>query len=103
MDFKIGDWVYAGDWCYGEIVSIDEDNDIIFVEFDTGTGGGTWSFERDEVRFAEERKSKKKIYFLTTSNKFDFYVLPAIRISMEEGSHTFLLLSWLKWTVGIAW
>lgn len=50
--FQIGDWVYASDWCYGQIVAI-EDN-LISVEFDTGTGGGTWTFEADEVKLAEE-------------------------------------------------
>jgi hypothetical protein len=51
-DFQIGDYVYASDWCYGQIIDIDDE--FIYVEFDTGSGGGTWGFEADEVRLAEE-------------------------------------------------
>jgi hypothetical protein len=51
-DFQIGDYVYASDWCYGQIIDID--GDFISVEFDTGSGGGTCIFEAHEVRLAEE-------------------------------------------------
>ena len=51
-EFNIGDWVYASDWCYGQIVDID--GDFISVEFDTGSGGGTCMFELHEVRLAEK-------------------------------------------------
>ena len=51
-DFQIGDLVYASDWCYGQIVDID--GDFISVEFDTGSGGGTCSFELEEVMLASE-------------------------------------------------
>ena len=53
MNFKLGDWVYASDWCYGQIVAIDED--LIMVEFDTGTGGGTCTFDADDVVLADDR------------------------------------------------
>ena len=56
MNFKVGDWVYASDWCYGQIVAIDDD--FISVEFDTGTGGGTCTFDMDEVVLADDRSSK---------------------------------------------
>lgn len=49
--FKVGDWVYASDWCYGQIVEIDGDN-LAYVEFDTGTGGGCMSFELSELKLA---------------------------------------------------
>lgn len=52
MNLQIGDRVYASDWCYGQIIDIDDD--YIWVEFDTGTGGGTCAFEHDEVSLAEE-------------------------------------------------
>lgn len=48
MDFKVGDYVYASDWCYGVIVRI-EDN-IADVEFDTAGGGGTLPFELSELK-----------------------------------------------------
>lgn len=51
MKFQIGDWVYAKDWCYGQIVCID--GDLISVEFDTGNGGGTCTFDIDDVVLAE--------------------------------------------------
>ena len=54
MNFQLGDWVYASDWCYGQIIDIDED--YIWVEFDTGIGGGTCSFEHRAVRLAEEKE-----------------------------------------------
>lgn len=50
-DFEIGDYVYASDWCYGQVVDID--GDFISVEFDTGSGGGTAIFEAYEVRLAD--------------------------------------------------
>lgn len=49
MDFKVGDMVYASDWCYGEIIRI-EDN-IADVEFETAGGGGTASFELSELKY----------------------------------------------------
>ena len=51
-DFQVGDWVYAEDWCYGQIVDID--GDFISVEFDTGSGGGTCTFELGDVVLAED-------------------------------------------------
>lgn len=47
--FKIGDYVYADDWCYGQIVEIA--NGLAYVEFDTGTGGGTLPFDFNELVF----------------------------------------------------
>jgi hypothetical protein len=51
-EFEIGDYVYASDWCYGQVVDID--GDLVSVEFDTGRGGGTWTFEAHEIRLAKE-------------------------------------------------
>lgn len=51
-EFEVGDWVYASDWCYGVIVSIEDD--IAVVEFETFGGGGTWSFWLDELTLANE-------------------------------------------------
>lgn len=48
MEFKVGDYVYASDWCYGVIVRI-EDN-IVDVEFETAGGGGTLPFELSELK-----------------------------------------------------
>jgi hypothetical protein len=48
MDFQVGDMVYASDWCYGEIIRI-EDN-IADIEFETAGGGGTISFELSELK-----------------------------------------------------
>ena len=52
MDFKVGDYVYAGDWCYGIIVEIE--NDVAYVEFETYCGGGCFSFGLDELEHAKE-------------------------------------------------
>lgn len=51
-EFEVGDWVYAGDWCYGQIAGL-TDPDIAYVEFNTGTGGGCMAFDRDELHPAE--------------------------------------------------
>lgn len=50
--YEIGDYVYAADWCYGKIVDLDEKG--AWVEFDTGTGGGTLYFYYDELLKARE-------------------------------------------------
>lgn len=43
--FEIGDQVYAGDWCYGQIIDISFENREALVEFDTESGGGSLWFE----------------------------------------------------------
>ena len=48
MGFKVGDYVYASDWCYEKIIRI-EDN-IADVEFEIAGGGGTLPFELGELR-----------------------------------------------------
>ena len=50
--FKVGDHVYGGDWCYGEIVDLEEHGAL--VEFETRGGGGTWYFLYEEMRLEEE-------------------------------------------------
>ena len=52
-DFNIGDWVYASDWCYGQIVDIDMKHDTAVVEFDIDSGGGSMSFGYDELQPAD--------------------------------------------------
>ena len=47
-EFKVGDKVYASDWCYGTIVDID--GYIVLVEFETECGGGTAGFHLRELR-----------------------------------------------------
>lgn len=51
--FRIGDWVYASDWCFGQIVRINKDN-TVDVEFDTCGGGGTACFLLKELTLASE-------------------------------------------------
>ena len=48
MDFKVGDYVYASDCCYGKIIRI-EDN-IADVEFEIAGGGETLPFELGELK-----------------------------------------------------
>ena len=48
--FEIGDWVYAGEWCYGQILELEDD--CAHVEFDTGFGGGCLPFELSELELA---------------------------------------------------
>lgn len=50
IGFKIGDWVYADDWCYGQIV--DMHSSWAIVEFETYGGGGSYSFKVTELKHA---------------------------------------------------
>lgn len=45
--FNVGDWVYADDWCYGQIVDIF--GDTAYILFETGTGGGCVSFKLGDL------------------------------------------------------
>jgi hypothetical protein len=56
MDFKVGDYVYASDWCYGVIVSIE--GNIADVEFKTAGGGGTLPFELSELMHDKKQDFK---------------------------------------------
>ena len=58
-EFNIGDWVYAGDYVYGQIVEFDDD--YAWVEFDTGSGGGTLTFALTDLQPAEPPKETKFI------------------------------------------
>lgn len=54
---KIGDKVYAQDWCEGVITDIDGDEALI--EFETARGGGRLSFSLEELQLAESDKKAK--------------------------------------------
>ena len=59
--FEVNDWVYAGDWCYGQIVDINFEKGEALVEFDTGSGGGSLWFEFGELTRAS-MKGENNIY-----------------------------------------
>lgn len=50
--FTVGDYVYASDWCFGEIVELTDDG--AYVEFETEFGGGTTFFGFDEMVLAAD-------------------------------------------------
>lgn len=52
---KVGDKVYAEDWCEGIIDEID--GDMAVVEFTTSCGGGRLSFPLEELQLAESDKN----------------------------------------------
>ena len=58
-EFKIGDWVYVGNWCYGQIVELKDD--YARVEFDTGSGGGNVLFPLTDLQPAEPPEETKLI------------------------------------------
>lgn len=60
-EFKVGDWVYAKDWCYGQIVELHDDH--AHVEFDTGTGGGTMPFGLEELQPASAPDEVQKTHY----------------------------------------
>lgn len=55
--FRIGDWVYASDWCFGQIVQINKDN-TADVEFETCGGGGTACFAFKDLVLANNDEEK---------------------------------------------
>lgn len=54
-NFEIGDWVYAHDWCYGQVTDLT--NVEATVEFETTGGGGSYTFEITDLRKAPAPKS----------------------------------------------
>ena len=50
-NFKVGDWVYASDWCHGQIVYIYDD--YAEVEYETVGGGGSCAFRLNELQKAD--------------------------------------------------
>lgn len=53
MNFKVGDKVFASDWCEGVIVELE--NDTAYVEFSTIGGGGCLLFGLDELQHIPNR------------------------------------------------
>lgn len=51
-EFELGDYVYGEDWCFGQIVKLEEDG--VWVEFFTGDDWATWVFDYDQVRYADD-------------------------------------------------
>lgn len=76
-NFNIGDYVYGGDWCYGQIIEMESDG--AHVEFNTERGGGTVFFEWGELVPADD-----------TSNSYDdiFIYVPDFRqiVRIAEGT-----------------
>lgn len=46
--FRIGEKVYASDWCYGQIVAIE--GTVAYVQFETQRGGGCMEFDLSELK-----------------------------------------------------
>lgn len=93
--FEVGDWVYAGDWCYGQIVDLDFENRKALVEFDTGSGGGSFWFEFGELTRAFMKGESASVKNPTYSELLDeltrlchelddLYVVKKIRWYMVE-------------------
>lgn len=61
-NFEIGDWVCVDDYIYGQIVDLHSSWAV--VEFDTGTGGGSFSFKLSEMRKAEPPKYKEFVKYV---------------------------------------
>ena len=93
--FEVDDWVYAGDWLYGQIADIDYDKGEALVEFDTGSGGGSVWFEFGELTRVSMKRESTFIKNTTYSELFDeltrlchelddLYVVKKIRWYMIE-------------------
>ena len=60
MSFKVGDKVFASDWCEGIITHIE--NDVAYVMYTTERGGGCMAFGLDELELIPERKATLKAF-----------------------------------------
>lgn len=52
--YELGDYVYVGDWLYGQIVDLYEDS--VRVEYDTGSGGGSMLVGYNDISLADPPK-----------------------------------------------
>ena len=59
--FCIGDWVYASDWCFGQIVRINKDN-TADVEFETCGGTACFGFGDLVLANSDQEKSLRTPY-----------------------------------------
>ena len=93
--FEVDDWVYAGDWLYGQIAGIDYDKGEALVEFGTGSGGGSAWFEFGELTRVSIKRESTFIKNPAYSELFDelnrlchelddLYVVKKIRWYMIE-------------------
>lgn len=56
-EFKVGDYVYASDWCYGMIVDLDDDGNALveyYSAFADGSSSFLW-FKLNELIHANKR------------------------------------------------
>lgn len=74
--FYVGDWVYAGNWCYGQIVEVNDT--YAAVEFDTGNGGGTLHFDFEDLEKAHSPRGVDRVtkpeYAVVVTYSFDSQV-----------------------------
>lgn len=62
MDFKVGDWVYGSDWCYGQIVDIHKE--YVAVEYSTERSGGLCHFEYSELQKADPPDKREFVEYV---------------------------------------
>lgn len=62
MNFKVGDNVYASDWCEGIIMQIFPEDREALVSFETYNGGGCLSFSFDELKHIPKRTATLKAF-----------------------------------------
>lgn len=45
----------------------------------------------------------KNIHTTKGTNVYDWFVVPTIRITRNNGIYTYITIEWLKWYIGIMW
>lgn len=51
-NFKVGDYVYASDWCIGKITKMNKRG--VWVSYNNRYGSGKCRFAHDEIRLADD-------------------------------------------------
>ena len=79
--FKVRDWVYLDDLCcYGQIVEI-KDN-LSYIEYNTGTGGGCMPFNLSELKLSESF-NKVEIEVIKDNYNFRYVTCPHCKSSLR--------------------
>ena len=45
----------------------------------------------------------KNIMLSIGTNVYDFFIIPTIRFTKNNGIYTYLTVEWLKWYIDISW
>ena len=96
-EFKVGDWVYGSDWCYGEIEHIEEG--FALVSYTTSNGGGSCTFYISELKHAPNPITQclQRTFGMTVNHEYDNwygrndYILACVIPPHEGNQHRYVV------------